>query len=546
MIALIQAYQDGLLARRYWLRNIIAGLIVAVVALPLSMAFAMGTGVTPEQGLYTAIVAGFVVSVFGGSSVQIAGPTGAFIAILAGITLKYGFDGLQMATFMAGFILVGMGLLRLGGAIRFIPDPVIVGFTTGIALVIFVGQWQDFFGLPKVTGLHFHDKLWQLLKSFPLLSWHTTLMGMVGLLLVTLGYRIPGCRRIPGPLLALFGTTLLQFMVGFSDVATIGSRFGGIPSTLPTWHWPAWSVNDMLLLVGPAFAIAMLGAIESLLSAVVADGMADSRHNSNQELIGQGLANMIVPFFGGFAATGAIARTATSIRHGGNSPIAGIIHVVFLMLIIVLAAPLAFYVPLAALSAILFVVAWNMSELRHFLYLLKNAPRGDVAVLAVTFMLTVFVDLVVAVNIGVLLSVLLFLGQMAKAVRIQAVGFDNKDMAKATSGRVSDRRHLAFSIQGPFFFAAVEELQHVLNVIHENPQSIALCFEGVPFVDITAIGRLKEAVTSIQKHGIAVHLVGMRPSVRNKLKRAGVFKLVSESHHHTDLRRYYETTGGKP
>lgn len=545
MIALIQAYREGLLAKPYWARNAVAGLIVAVVALPLSMAFAMGTGVAPEQGLYTAIVAGLVVSIFGGSPVQIAGPTGAFIAILAGITLKYGFDGLQMATFMAGLILVGMGLLRLGGAIKFIPEPVIVGFTTGIALVIFVGQWQDFFGLSKVTGLHFHDKFWQLLQNFPALSWHTTAMGLIGLLLVTQGYRIPGCRRIPGPLLALFGTTILQAILHFPDVATIGSRFGGIPSTLPTWHWPQWSVSEMLLLVGPAFAVAMLGAIESLLSAVVADGMAGTRHQSNQELIGQGLANMVVPFFGGFAATGAIARTATSIRHGGNSPLAGIIHVVFLMLIIVLAAPLASYVPLTALSAILFVVAWNMSDLRHFLYLLRHAPRGDVVVLAVTFLLTVFVDLVVAVNIGVLLSVLLFLGQMAKAVRIQAVGTD-KETWLNTSRALPDRRHLAFDIQGPFFFAAVEELQHVLNVIHENPKSIALCFDKVPFVDITAIGRLQEAISSIQKHGIIVHLVGMQPSVRNKLKRAGLFKLVSEENHHANLGQYYDATGDMP
>lgn len=541
MIALIQAYRDGFLARQYWPRNLVAGLIVAVVALPLSMAFAMGTGVAPEQGLYTAIVAGLIVSVFGGSPVQIAGPTGAFIAILAGITLKYGFDGLQMATFMAGLILVGMGLLRLGGAIKFIPEPVIVGFTTGIALVIFVGQWQDFFGLPKASGLHFHDKLWQLLQSFSALSWHTTGMGLVGLLLVTQGYRIPGCRRIPGPLLALLGATVLQAVWGFPDVATIGSRFGGIPSTLPTWHWPQWSVSEMLLLVGPAFAVAMLGAIESLLSAVVADGMAGTKHQSNQELIGQGLANMVVPFFGGFAATGAIARTATSIRHGGNSPLAGIIHVVFLMLIIVLAAPLASYVPLTALSAILFVVAWNMSDLRHFVYLLKHAPRGDVVVLVVTFLLTVFVDLVVAVNIGVLLSVLLFMGQMAKAVRIRAVESDAPTSSHLA--RPSNRRHLVFDIQGPFFFAAVEELQHVLNVIHENPQSIALCFDKVPFVDITAIERLKEAITSIQKHGIAVHLVGMRPAVRNKLKRAGTFKLVLESQHHADLEQYYKTKG---
>jgi SulP family sulfate permease len=339
VIAILEAQRAGLLKRKYWLTNLISGVTVGIVALPLAMAFAIASGAKPEQGIYTAIVAGLAVSLFGGSRLQIAGPTGAFIAVLAGITATHGYAGLQIATLLAGCILVLLGVARLGNIIKFIPDPVIVGFTAGIGVIIWVGQWPYFFGLPSSSGLHFHDKLWNLLQSFNELHLPTTLMGLASLLIVIFSSRIPYIKRAPGPLLALVFAGLLQFHFEFEGVATIGSMFGEIPRDLPTLQWPDITFTHIVELIGPAFAIAMLGAIESLLSAVVADSMTETRHDSNQELIGQGIANILTPLFGGFASTGAIARTATSIRNGGNSPLSGIIHAATLVLVIVFAAP---------------------------------------------------------------------------------------------------------------------------------------------------------------------------------------------------------------
>jgi SulP family sulfate permease len=406
MNTLLESYQAGLFAKKYWLQNIISGVIVGVVALPLAMAFAIASGAKPEQGLYTAIIAGLIVSIMGGSRLQIAGPTGAFVVVLSAITAKYGISGLQIATMMAGVMLFLLGLLRLGGAIKFIPNPVIVGFTAGIAVVIFVGQWQYFFGLPSAGSGHFHEKLWHLIQAFPQINASTTVLGLFSLFLVLICPKIQKLKRVPGPLVALVVATCLQCIFQWDDIATIGSLFGGIPKGLPEFAVPEITGDRIIELMGPAFTIAMLGAIESLLSAVVADGMAGTTHHSNRELIGQGLANIMAPLFGGFAATGAIARTATNVRNGGNSPLSGIIHCLTLVLIILVLAPLAVNVPLTALAAILFVVAWNMSEVPHFIKVLQRAPWTDVAVLLVTFFLTVFVDLVVAVGAGVVLAVL--------------------------------------------------------------------------------------------------------------------------------------------
>jgi SulP family sulfate permease len=311
MIAMLEAQRAGLFRAKNWLPNLVAGIIVGVVALPLAMAFAIASGAKPEQGLYTALVAGVVVSLFGGSRLQIAGPTGAFIVILAGVTAKYGVSGLQLATLMAGIILVLMGFSRLGSMIKFIPAPVIVGFTSGIGVIIWVGQWKDFFGLPAVSGEHFHEKFWHLLQQLPHANLTTSALACSSLALVLLTPRIPYLRKVPGPLVAMLFATVLVSVFHPTGIATIGSAFGGIPQKLPSFALPDLDFNHMVQLIGPAFTIAMLGAIESLLSAVVADGMAGTRHDSNQELIGQGLANIIAPLFGGFAATGAIARTAT-------------------------------------------------------------------------------------------------------------------------------------------------------------------------------------------------------------------------------------------
>jgi len=355
MIVIIEAYRAGLLKSKNWLPNIVAGLTVGIVALPLAMAFAIASGVKPEQGLYTAIISALIVGIFGGSRVQIAGPTGAFIVILASITAQYGIDGLQIATLFAGFILLFMGIIKLGSVIKFIPDPVIVGFTSGIGIIIFVGEWKDFFGLPTHFPLqaHFHIKFFALIKALPSLDLATTSLACLSLFLVWISPKL--LRRIPGPLVAMVVATALQAVFQFKTVATIGSTFGGISQALPQFHLPSIQLARALNLIGPAFTIALLGAIESLLSATAADGMAKkTRHHSNQELIGQGLANIISPLFGGFAATGAIARTATNIRNGGNSPIAAIVHSIFLILVILLLSPLAKDIPLGALASISF------------------------------------------------------------------------------------------------------------------------------------------------------------------------------------------------
>lgn len=407
MIALLEAHRAGLLSRAHWLPNAVAGLVVGVVALPLAMAFAIASGARPEQGIYTAIIGGGLIAILGGSRVQIAGPTGAFIAILAGVTAKHGIAGLQVATLMAGVMLVLMGLLRMGGVIRFLPSPVVVGFTAGIAVIIFVGQWSAFLGLPQPEGTHFHDKLLQLLQAIPQTHLPTLGLALLSLIVVVFSQRVPALARIPGPLTAMLVATVLQASLHLPGVATIGSAFGGIPTGLPEFSLPQISVPQLISLIGPAFTIAMLGAIEALLSAVVADGMAGTQHDSNQELIGQGIANVVAPLFGGFAATGAIARTATNIRNGANSPLAGIVHACTLVAVLLFMAPLAADVPLAVLAAILFVVAWNMSEAKHVVRLLRTASRAEKLLLALAFLLTVFADLVVAVGVGVALAALL-------------------------------------------------------------------------------------------------------------------------------------------
>ena len=315
MIALIESYRAGLFKRAHWLPNLAAGIIVGIVALPLAMAFAIASGVKPEQGLYTAIIAGAVVSVFGGTRLQIAGPTGAFIVILAGVVAQFGVEGLLVATLMAGVILVAMGLARLGTVIRYISDPVIVGFTAGIAVIIWVGQWQYFFGLPAPAGDAFYQKAFALLLSLPQMHWPTALLGLGSLALVLVGPRVPGLTKVPGPLLAMIVATVLATAFQSPAIATIESAYGAIPRTLPSFQWPEMGFDQITMLLPAAFTIAMLGAIESLLSAVVADGMAGTRHDSNQELIGQGLANIVSPLFGGIAATGALARTATNFRN---------------------------------------------------------------------------------------------------------------------------------------------------------------------------------------------------------------------------------------
>jgi SulP family sulfate permease len=406
MIAIVDAYRSGLLQSRYWGANILSGLVVGIVALPLAMAFAIASGANPAQGIYTAIIAALLVGVFGGTQVQIAGPTGAFVVILAGITGQYGIVGLQIATLLAGIILITMGFLRLGNLFRIIPETVIAGFTAGIGFIIFFSEWKDFFGLPMHLSLnaHFYQKLFAVAKTLPQLDIATTTLSLLSLSLIPLSGKY--FKRLPGPLVALVTATGLQMIFQFKSVATIGSMFGGIPQHLPAFQTLHITHHDISRLIGPAMSIALLGAIESLLSAAAADKMMQSKHHANQELIGQGLANMVSPLFGGFAATGAIARTATNIRNGGNSPLASITHSIFLIIVLLLLAPIATYVPLCSLAAILFVVAYHMSDIPGFIHALKTTGYQDTTLLLSTFFLTIFTDLIVAVAAGVILSML--------------------------------------------------------------------------------------------------------------------------------------------
>lgn len=527
MIAILKAKQAGLLTKGHWLNNIIAGVIVGVVALPLAMAFAIASGAKPEQGLYTAIVAGGLTSLLGGSSVQIAGPTGAFIVILAGITGKYGIAGLQIATLMAGVMLLMMGLARLGNVIKYIPNPVIVGFTSGIGVIIWVGQWKDFFGLaPQQLGEHFHQKVWFLLQALPNLQPETTLLGLLTLLILLLSPKV--FKRIPAPLIAMVSATVIQSIFNFEHVATIGSAFGGIPQQLPHFEIPPISFSEILKLIGPAFTIALLGAIESLLSAVVADSMASTRHDSNQELIGQGIANIFSPLFGGFASTGAIARTATNIRNGATSPVAGVVHAITLIVIILLLAPLASKIPLCALAAILFVVAYHMSELHRFIHLLKTAPRADVAVLIITFLLTVFGDLVIAVNIGVMMASLLFMKRMSETfnIEIQTPEALIKEIDDASFTLPANT--VIIVMDGPFFFGAAERLRSTMDSINQQAQTLVLRLGKVPFMDATGLQSLWDLLDACKKQNTRLVLSEARPNVMLKLKRAGLVDQVGK------------------
>ncbi|MGG4775123.1 SulP family inorganic anion transporter [Paenalcaligenes sp. Me52] len=532
MIAILEAKRAGLLERKHWLPNIVAGIIVGIVALPLAMAFAIASGVKPEQGIYTAIIAGLAVSLFGGSRVQIAGPTGAFIVILSGVVAQHGIDGLQIATLMAGVMLLILGFTRMGAVIKFIPAPVIVGFTAGIGIIIWVGQWKDFFGLPTPdSNAMFHEQLWFLVQSLPSLSVTTTLLALLSLFLVIITPRIKRMERVPGPLVALVVASLIQAVFQFESVATIGSAFGEIPRGLPGFQLPEITLNRVLDLVGPAFAIAMLGAIESLLSAVVADNMSHTRHNSNQELVGQGLANVLAPLFGGIAATGAIARTATNIRNGGTSPIAGIVHVLVLVLVLLVLAPLAVYIPLASLAAILFMVAWNMSQPKTVYALVREAPWADVFILVVTLLITVFANLVVAVNIGVVLAMLHFLKRMSDSVSVEKI--EKKRLhglvgPELLSQYNSDEEIKVLSVEGPFFYAGVDVFERRIENLKPVPKVLLLRMRYVPFMDGTALQVLEKTILDLQRLDCRVVMSELNPHLRRQIARAGLLRKVRQ------------------
>lgn len=530
MFAIQKAYLDGSLSKDKWSNNIIAGLVVGVVALPLAMAFAIASGVTPQAGIYTAIIAGIFVSLFGGSPVQIAGPTGAFIVLLSSIVVNYGFEGLQIATMMAGAMLILMSVAKLGTVIRFIPAPVIMGFTAGIGVTIWVGQWPYFFGFPQLPYMaHFHEKLWAMIQSLPNSDLPTLGIAALSLALLLILPKIPYIKKVPAPIVAMVIATIIQAIYQFPSVLTIGSAFGGIPQGLPEFSIPVLSLDKILTLIGPAFTIAMLGAIESLLSAVVADGMSGTKHESNTELFGQGLANIFAPLFGGIASTGAIARTATNIRQGGNSPLAGIIHAITLCIILLFLAPYAVYIPLASMAAILFVVAYNMSDAPRFVRMLILAPRPDQVILLLTFFLTIFTDLVVAVNVGVVLAVLQFMRKMVNTI----------DVHEANCAELSEQiKHeitihpdiMVYTVEGPLFFGAISAFDRALNSIHKDPKYLIIRFVKVPFVDLTGLRILRSIIEELQKRGIEVLLSDVSYDIRREMYKSDFLDILGRHH----------------
>ncbi|HEX5536385.1 MAG TPA: sulfate permease [Sphingobium sp.] len=497
-----------------------AGLTVAIVALPLSMALGVASGASPDKGLVTAVVAGLLISVLGGSRVQVGGPTGAFVVVVFNIIATHGYDGLLLATLLAGFILTGAGLMKLGRMIRFIPHPVITGFTAGIAVIIASSQVKDFFGLSmENVPADFLPKWQAYLRAVGSIDMPTLAVGAGALALVVALRRF--APRLPGFLAAIVASSLAASVLGL-PVETIGSRFPDIPSGLPAPALPNISVAAVTQVLPSAFTIAFLAGIEALLSAVVADGMAGTRHRSSQELVGQGVANIGSALFGGLPATGAIARTATNVRAGGRTPVAGIMHALFLLLFVLFATDLMAYVPMAALAAILFVVAWGMSEIGRFIALMKLGG-SDRTVLLLTFVLTVFVDLTVAIGVGVTVASLVFMARMSEAVEFgDDDGPDDEGQEEQTQRDSLPPGVEVFRINGPLFFGVAGELLDTLRRMGQKPGVIILRMRLVPLLDVSGITMIKEFVEQTRLAGTRLILSGVRPEPRAMLSRAGL------------------------
>ncbi len=517
--------------------DVIAGIVVGIVALPLAIAFGIASGVSPTVGLITAIIGGFLVSFFGGNTVQIGGPTGAFIIIVYNIIAQFGLHGLAIATAMAGVILVLMGLFHLGTVIKFIPYPIIVGFTAGIALTIFSTQINDFFGL-SLTNIpgQFIPKWGLYFKSFGNINLPTLAVGLVSLLIIIFTPKIS--NKLPGALIAIITVTAATYFLSGIDgfaVQTIGDRFGTMSTDIPLPRGFELNMATINLLLPSAFTIAVLGAIESLLSATVADGVTGSRTNSNTELIGQGIANIVVPLFGGIPVTGAIARTMTNITNGGRTPVAGIIHAVVLLLIFVFLMPLINYVPMACLAAVLMVVAYNMSGWRTIIGIFK-APKSDVSVLLVTFFLTVIFDLTIAIEIGLLLAILLFIRRATENIEIKVYS-EQLDVAEGTEMQQHEVLNVAkgisvYEIDGPFFFGVATKFDEIMRatVGGRTPLVRIIRMRKVSFIDATGLHNLEILINSSQNEGIHVVLSGVKDNVRESLEHAGIDRLIGADH----------------
>ncbi|GFI35412.1 C4-dicarboxylic acid transporter DauA [Bacteroidaceae bacterium] len=516
-----------------------AGLIVGIVALPLAIAFGIASGVSPSQGILTAIIGGFIVSALGGSRVQIGGPTGAFIVIIFGIVNNpaLGLSGLLVATMMAGLFLILLGVFRLGTIIKFIPYPIVVGFTSGIALTIFTTQIKDLFGLSitgKIPG-DFISKWVVYFRHFDTADWLTTLVGLASIAIIALTPKVS--RKIPGSLVAIVIMTLgVYFLNTYTDykITTIGDSFGEIKAVIPSIEVPHLTWDDIRSLLPTAMVIAVLGAIESLLSATVADGVCGDHHNSNQELIGQGVANLCTPLFGGIPCTGAIARTMTNINNGGRTPVAGIIHALVLLVIFIALMPLAAYIPMACLAGVLVVVSYNMSGWRTFAQLMKN-PKSDIAVLLITFFLTVIFDLTVAIEVGLLIACLLFMKRMAETTQIKVIA-DEIDPNEETDAEVHEE-HLVipagvevYEINGPYFFGIANKFEELMAAMDNHPKVRVIRMRRVPFIDSTGIHNLQNLCEMSHREGTHIVLSGVMPNVYAVLEHNGFDRLLGKDH----------------
>lgn len=513
--------------------DLMAGIIVGIVALPLAIAFGIASGVSPEKGLITAIIGGFIVSFLGGSSVQIGGPTGAFIVIVYGVIQNFGIEGLAIATVVAGILLVLMGLFKLGTVIKFIPYPIVVGFTSGIALTIFTTQMKDLFGLQiEKVPADFISKWGVYLENISTVNWWALLIGLISIAIIVITPKFS--RKIPGSLVAIIVMTLIVFVLrnylGISSIETIGDRFT-INATLPRPEGISFTIETINLLLPSAFTIAMLGAIESLLSATVADGVSGDKHNSNTELIAQGAANIVVPLFGGIPVTGAIARTMTNINNGGRTPVAGIIHAVVLLLILLFLGPLTKHIPMACLAGVLIIVSYNMSEWRTFRSLLKN-PKGDVAVLLVTFFLTVIFDLTIAIEIGLLIAMFIFMKRVSETTKV-SVTKNSINLSEETEVPVMEDEKLivpdgveVYEIDGPFFFGIANKFDSIMQRLGDKPKVRIIRMRKVPFMDSTGLHNLESLVRLSQSEHIQIILSGVNPDVRKMLLNAGLDKKI--------------------
>ena len=537
--------------KKTFMSDLMAGIIVGIVALPLAIAFGIASGVTPEKGIITAIVAGLVISLFGGSKVQIGGPTGAFIIIIYGLIQKYGFEGLTIATLMAGFFLVLFGLLRLGTIIKYIPYPIVVGFTSGIAVTIFTTQIKDLFGLTLPSNpSDFIEKWGVYLQNFNTIDPWCALIGVASVVVIAVTPRFS--KKIPGSLIAIILMTivalLLKNFAGVLSIETIGDRFS-ISNELPAAQVPDMNWETIKSLVSPAITIAILGAIESLLSATVADGVIGDHHDSNTELVAQGLANIASPLFGGIPATGAIARTMTNINNGGKTPVAGIIHAVVLLLIFLFLMPLAKYIPMACLAGVLVVVSYGMCGWRSFLELMKN-PKSDVTVLLITFFLTIIFDLTIAIEVGLIIACLLFMKRMSETTDVKAITeeIDLNQDAEFSTGNLD---HLiipqgveVYEINGPYFFGAGNKFEEIMASFGDRPKVRIIRMRKVPFVDSTGIHNLTNLCEMSKKEGIQIVLSGVREKVNGQLEHAGFYHLIGEenicSHINLALKRANE------